>query len=126
MIVGFSASLALRGPRAHAAVTHFEHHFVDDAEFLTRRDEGFFVHAVQAFGMPYWYGLPTIDQAPPIEVVLVEIPSPPGPLGAKGVGEPPAVPGPAAVANAIRAAVGVRIQRLPIDAELIATAGRRE
>ena len=70
------------------------------------------------------YGLPSIDQAPDFEVELVEIPSPHGPLGAKGVGEPPAVPGPAAVANAIRAAAGVRIRRLPIDTEQIATAAR--
>jgi CO/xanthine dehydrogenase Mo-binding subunit len=32
------------------------------------------------------------------------------------VGEPPAVPGPAAVANAIAAATGVRVTELPVDA----------
>src|SRR5581483_7787109 len=48
------------------------------------------------------YELPTIDQAPPLDVQLIEVPSPWGPHGAKGVGEPPAVPGPAAVANALR------------------------
>ena len=37
-----------------------EHHFVSEAEFLRRRDDGFFLHSVQMFGMPYWYGLPTI------------------------------------------------------------------
>lgn len=63
------------------------------------------------------YPLPSIDQAPDTVVELVEVPSPFGPLGAKGVGEPPAVPGPAAVANAIRDACGVRLTRLPIGAE---------
>ena len=38
-----------------------EHHFVSDEEFLRRRDQGFFLHAVQMFGISYWYGLPTID-----------------------------------------------------------------
>lgn len=63
------------------------------------------------------YPLPSIDQAPETAVELVEVPSPFGPLGAKGVGEPPAVPGPAAVANAIRDACGVRLTRLPIGPE---------
>ncbi len=61
------------------------------------------------------YGLPTIDQVPDIAVELLEIPSPLGPFGAKGVGEPPAVPGPAAIANAIHAASGRRLTELPAD-----------
>jgi CO/xanthine dehydrogenase Mo-binding subunit len=68
------------------------------------------------------YGLPSIDQVPEIEVGLVEVPSAAGPFGAKGVGEPPAVPGPAAVANAVFRATGQRLTRLPIDrSELIAS-----
>jgi len=59
------------------------------------------------------YALPTIDQVPEIGVELLEIPSLFGPFGAKGVGEPPAVPGPAAVANAIQAACGIRLTELP-------------
>jgi CO/xanthine dehydrogenase Mo-binding subunit len=47
-----------------------------------------------------------------------------GPVGAKGVGEPPNVEPPAAVANAIAAAVGVRITALPITAERIVRAFR--
>ena len=66
------------------------------------------------------YGLPSIDQAPHFDVQLLEIPSPIGPYGAKGVGEPPAVPGAAALANAIAAASGVRTQRLPIDSAVLA------
>ena len=68
------------------------------------------------------YELPTVDQAPPIEVELLEIPSPLGPVGAKGVGEPPAIPGPAAVANALRDATGVRLTELPFGWHL--TAGK--
>jgi len=59
------------------------------------------------------YALPTIDHLPEIGVELLEIPSPFGPFGAKGVGEPPAVPAPAAVANAIQAACGIRLTELP-------------
>ena len=61
------------------------------------------------------YDLPTADQIPPIDVVLVEVPSPVGPLGAKGVGEPPAIPGPAAVANALARATGIRVREVPVD-----------
>jgi CO/xanthine dehydrogenase Mo-binding subunit len=61
------------------------------------------------------YGLPTIDQVPEIDVELLEIPSPLGPFGAKGVGEPPAVPGPPAIANAIWRASGRRLTELPAD-----------
>src|SRR5438270_10866488 len=42
------------------------------------------------------YELPAADQVPAIEVALVEVPSPVGPLGAKGVGEPAAIAGAAA------------------------------
>jgi CO/xanthine dehydrogenase Mo-binding subunit len=61
------------------------------------------------------YALPTIDQVPEVAVELLEIPSPIGPFGAKGVGEPPAVPGPAAITNAIHNACGVRITTLPVS-----------
>ena len=65
------------------------------------------------------YDLPTVDQMPVIDVRLIEVPSPVGPLGAKGVGEPPAIPGAAAVANAVSRATGVRIRELPIDRSLL-------
>ncbi len=66
------------------------------------------------------YLLPTIEQVPEIVVELVEIPSPDGPRGAKGVGEPPAVPGAAAVANAVFSATGVRLRTLPLDPAALA------
>ncbi len=59
------------------------------------------------------YVLPGADQVPAIDVQLVEVPSSAGPYGARGIAEPPAVPGAAAVANAVRNAHGVRISRLP-------------
>jgi CO/xanthine dehydrogenase Mo-binding subunit len=61
------------------------------------------------------YEVPAADQIPLIDVGLVEIPSPVGPLGAKGVGEPPAIPGTAALANAVSRASGVRVRKAPID-----------
>jgi CO/xanthine dehydrogenase Mo-binding subunit len=67
------------------------------------------------------YELPAIDQAPPFEVRLLEVPSE-HPLGVRGVGEPPAIPGPAAVVNALSAAAGVRLRRVPVDwSDLVAT-----
>ena len=65
------------------------------------------------------YDLPTADQLPLIDVQLVEVPSAVGPLGAKGVGEPPAIPGPAALANAIARATGIRIREVPIDRSVL-------
>ena len=61
------------------------------------------------------YELPTVDMMPAVDVHLLEIASPHGPLGAKGVGEPPAIPGAAALAIAVSRATGVRVRDLPID-----------
>jgi CO/xanthine dehydrogenase Mo-binding subunit len=61
------------------------------------------------------YELPTADQIPVIDVQLIEVLSPVGPLGAKGVGEPPAIPGPAAVTNALAHATGIRVREVPVD-----------
>jgi CO/xanthine dehydrogenase Mo-binding subunit len=69
------------------------------------------------------YEVPAADQVPAIDVTLVEMPSPVGPLGAKGVGEPPAIPGTAALANAVSRATGTRVRRAPIDRwQLVRTA----
>lgn len=65
------------------------------------------------------YDLPRADQLPTIEAIMVQNPSPHGPFGARGVGEPPITAGPAALANAIRDAVGVRVTELPLREELI-------
>ena len=42
------------------------------------------------------YTIPKASQSPDLEAVLVEVPSVLGPFGAKGVGEPPVIPGAAA------------------------------
>ncbi|HRA32884.1 MAG TPA: xanthine dehydrogenase family protein molybdopterin-binding subunit [Thermomicrobiales bacterium] len=63
------------------------------------------------------YALPHAAAIPHVEVIIVEVPSPDGPFGARGVGEPPVVPGAAAIANAIHAATGVRPAAIPITSE---------
>jgi CO/xanthine dehydrogenase Mo-binding subunit len=60
------------------------------------------------------YALPSADLLPPIETLIVEVPAPDGPFGAKGVGEPPVVAAPAAIANAIAQATGIRMNVLPM------------
>jgi CO/xanthine dehydrogenase Mo-binding subunit len=64
----------------------------------------------------------TAADLPKIETIIVEVPSPAGPFGARGVGEPPIVPAPAAIANAVFNATGARITELPITPERIAMA----
>ena len=70
------------------------------------------------------YEVPAADQVPNIDVTLVEVPSPVGPLGAKGVGEPPAIPGTAALAIAVSRAAGVRVRDVPIDRFTLVSNGR--
>jgi CO/xanthine dehydrogenase Mo-binding subunit len=65
------------------------------------------------------YALPHSQDAPAITPLLVEVPSALGPFGAKGVGEPPVVPVAAAIANAIRDAVGVRMTQIPMTPERV-------
>jgi CO/xanthine dehydrogenase Mo-binding subunit len=64
------------------------------------------------------YELPTADQVPEIDVRIVEVRATTG-IGTRGVGEPPAVPGPAALTNAIASATGVRVRELPIPGEAL-------
>ncbi len=71
------------------------------------------------------YGIPGAGDVPAIETALVEIPARDGPFGAKGIGEAPVVGGPAAVANAIAAATGIRLRRLPMTPERVWSALER-
>jgi CO/xanthine dehydrogenase Mo-binding subunit len=61
------------------------------------------------------YRMPTCLDLPQIETIVVEVPNPDHPLGARGVGEIAIVPPMAAVANAIYHAVGVRMTELPMS-----------
>jgi CO/xanthine dehydrogenase Mo-binding subunit len=61
------------------------------------------------------YRMPTCLDLPDIETIIVEVPTPGHPLGIRGVGEVPIVPPPAAVANAIYRATGVRMLELPMS-----------
>lgn len=68
------------------------------------------------------YLVPTIGDAPGIEVILVEDPEPAGPFGAKGVGEPALVPTAPAILSAIRDACGVRLTSLPATPDRVRAA----
>lgn len=68
------------------------------------------------------YRMPTALDLPPIEVVLIETPVPGVPYGVRGVGEMPIVPPAAAVANAIRRAIGVRLTHMPMTPERVLSA----
>ena len=59
------------------------------------------------------YLIPTIGDVPPIESLLIEVPDPDGPFGAKGLGEHVLIPTAPAILNAIRHATGAIITQLP-------------
>src|SRR3984957_14892053 len=61
------------------------------------------------------YRCPVASDVPMIEAVLVEVPNPRHPFGARGVGEVPIIPPMAAIANAICSATGLRMPDLPIS-----------
>ena len=61
------------------------------------------------------YRMPTCLDLPMIEAIIVEVPNPAHPLGIRGVGEVCIVPPPAAAANAIYHAIGVRMTELPMS-----------
>ena len=62
------------------------------------------------------YRMLRINQTPPIDIHLIKSGEAPG-----GIGETGATAGPPALANAIAAATGIRLRRLPIDRNLLAT-----
>ena len=61
------------------------------------------------------YRMPSIAHTPEIISFVVEHPTEDGPYGAKGVGEIVIIPTTPAITNAIYNAVGVRVDRLPVD-----------
>ncbi|MCC6364031.1 MAG: xanthine dehydrogenase family protein molybdopterin-binding subunit [Bryobacterales bacterium] len=68
------------------------------------------------------YRMPTTLDLPMIDTCIVEVPNPSHPFGVRGVGEANIVPPPAALANAIYHAVGVRLRRLPMKPSTVAEA----
>ena len=61
------------------------------------------------------YRVPVASDLPMIEPILVEVPNPNHPYGAKGVGEVNICPPMAAIANAIENAIGRRMTELPMS-----------
>ncbi|HEX6501679.1 MAG TPA: molybdopterin-dependent oxidoreductase [Terriglobales bacterium] len=68
------------------------------------------------------YLIPSAGDMPPVESILIEDPSPVGPLGAKGIGEQAVIPTAPAILNAIYHATGVRIRRIPATPDRIRAA----
>ena len=71
-----------------------------------------------------YYGarVATHRDAPDIEVIFIESDDGLGPFGAKSMGESSKVPGPAAVANAVFNAIGIRMKDLPMTSDKIVAA----
>jgi CO/xanthine dehydrogenase Mo-binding subunit len=61
------------------------------------------------------YRMPVASDVPMIDTVVVEVPNPGHPYGVRGVGEVGIVPTVPAIANAIYAAVGVRMNETPMS-----------
>jgi CO/xanthine dehydrogenase Mo-binding subunit len=60
------------------------------------------------------YALPRADNVPDIDTLVIEVPAPDGPFGAKGIAEASVIPAGAAVASAIAAAGGPRLREMPM------------
>jgi CO/xanthine dehydrogenase Mo-binding subunit len=65
------------------------------------------------------YLVPTAVDVPEIIPLVVEVPDPSGPYGAKGMAEAPLAASAAAIANAVFDAVGVRTWEIPMTPERI-------
>ena len=61
------------------------------------------------------YRCPVASDLPMIDTILVEVPNPVHPYGAKGVGEACICPPMAAIGNAIESAIGTRMTHLPMS-----------
>jgi len=66
------------------------------------------------------YKIPTaLDIPDEIVPIIVEVPQPDGPFGARGIGEHTMIPAAPMIANAVEDALGVRIKSMPITAEKV-------
>jgi hypothetical protein len=102
VVAGDHATLA-RG-RLATALPSPDIHRLESASFAWRTENPGFLD----------YRCPVASDLPMIEAVLIEVPNPRHPFGARVVGEVPIVPPMAAIANAIRSASGLRMPDLPI------------
>jgi CO/xanthine dehydrogenase Mo-binding subunit len=65
------------------------------------------------------YTVLNAPQVPSMETILVEVPSPDGPFGARGVGEPPVIPGGGTLNSAIFNAVGIHMTEMPMTPQRV-------
>jgi aldehyde oxidoreductase len=74
------------------------------------------------------YLIPTFGDMPEVTSIIVEVPDPHGPYGAKGLGEHVLIPTAPAILNAIRDATGASVRHLPAtpDKVLAAIRARRQ
>ncbi len=69
------------------------------------------------------YKIPTAKDVPREMIpIIIEVPQPDGPFGARGVGEHTMIPAAPMIANAVADALGVRLKSMPITAERVALA----
>ncbi|MGD9641223.1 MAG: xanthine dehydrogenase family protein molybdopterin-binding subunit [Elusimicrobiales bacterium] len=71
------------------------------------------------------YKIPTVMDMPEVVVpIIIEVPQPDGPYGARGVGEHTMIPCAPLIANAVADALGVRIKSMPVTKEKVALAAK--
>ncbi len=69
------------------------------------------------------YKIPTAKDVPDeIIPIIVEVPQPDGPFGARGIGEHTMLPAAPMIANALEDALGIRLKSMPLTAEKVALA----
>ncbi len=70
------------------------------------------------------YLIPTFGDMPEVKSIIVEVPDPHGPYGAKGLGEHVLIPTAPAILNAIRDATGACVRHLPATPDKVLAAIR--
>jgi CO/xanthine dehydrogenase Mo-binding subunit len=65
------------------------------------------------------YIAPMVTEIPEIDYIIIEVPEPTGPFGARGVGEPATSPVAPAIANAVADALGVRLNEIPMTPDRV-------
>lgn len=72
------------------------------------------------------YLIPTTMDLPNLRTIIVEHPNCLGPYGAKGIGEPPLIGAAPAIRNAVRDAIGIGINEIPLTPVRIMDALRKQ